>query len=54
MLQNLIFKVCKCFDIFYTLFSQVKDKIEIFEFPRNAQCLLPAIYIDIISQIYFL
>ena len=42
MLQNSIFKVCKCFNIFYTIFTQVLDKIENFEFPRNAQCLLSA------------
>ena len=42
MLQNSISKVCKCFNIFYTIFTQVLDKIENFEFPRNAQCLLSA------------
>ena len=42
MLQNSIFKVCKCFNIFYTIFTQVLDKIENFEFPKNAQCLLSA------------
>ena len=42
MLQNSIFEVCKCFNIFYTIFTQVSDKIENFEFPRNVQCLLSA------------
>ena len=41
-MQNSIVKVSKCFNIFYTIFTQVLDKIENFEFPRNAQCLLSA------------
>ena len=41
-MQNSIVKVSKCFSIFYTIFTQVLDKIENFEFPRNAQCLLSA------------
>ena len=41
-MQNSIVKVSKCFNIFYTIFIQVLDKIENFEFPRNAQCLLSA------------
>ena len=41
-MQNSIVKVSKCFNIFYTIFTQVLDKIEKFEFPRNAQCLLSA------------
>ena len=41
-MQNSIVKASKCFNIFYTIFTQVLDKIENFEFPRNAQCLLSA------------
>ena len=41
-MQNSFVKVSKCFNIFYTIFTQVLDKIENFEFPRNAQCLLSA------------
>ena len=41
-MQNSIVKVSKCFNIFYNIFTQVLDKIENFEFPRNAQCLLSA------------
>ena len=41
-MQNSIVKVSKCFNIFYSIFTQVLDKIENFEFPRNAQCLLSA------------
>ena len=42
MMQNSIVKVSKCFNIFYTIFTQVLDKIENFELPKNAQCLLSA------------
>ena len=40
MMQNSIFKVSKCFNIFYTIFTQVLDKIEILSFQEmlNAYC----------------
>ena len=49
-MQNSIVKVSKCFNIFYTIFTQVLDKIENFEFPRNAQCLLSASLKKTISE----
>ena len=51
-MQNSIVKVSKCFNIFYTLFTQVLDKIENFKFPRNAQCLLSASLKRMTSYIY--